>query len=233
MKKNIAIVLALVMLLMGVVTSVGEAVTLGNRLLYFGARGNDVKSLQKELAKEGYFTVEATGYFGPITEKAVIDFQKDNGIRIDGMAGYETINELKDENSYKNTANVNRASGYRINVTQEELNLLTRAVYSEARGESYEGQVAVAAVILNRVADPRFPNTIKGVIFEPWAFTAVHDGQFWLTPDPKVMNAVDDALKGWDPTEGAVFYYNPAKVTSYWIYTREIITKIGRHYFAK
>jgi len=233
MKKNIAIVLALAILSMGIFTAVGEAATLGHRLLHFGARGNDVKTLQQELAKEGYFTVEATGYFGPITEKAVINFQKDNRIRIDGMAGYETINELKDGNEYKNMATVNNYSKYRVNVTQEELNLLARAVYSEARGESYEGQVAVASVILNRVADPRFPNTIKGVIFEPWAFTAVHDGQFWLTPDPKVMDAVYDALKGWDPTGGAVFYYNPAKVTSYWIYTREIITKIGRHYFAK
>lgn len=117
-------------------------------------------------------------------------------------------------------------------LSKEDLNLLTRAVYSEARGENLEGQVAVAAVILNRIEDERFPDTIKGVVFQPWAFTAVHDGQFWLTPNNDAQKAVELALQGWDPTAGAIFYYNPAKVTSHWIYTRPIITKIGRHYFA-
>ncbi len=109
---------------------------------------------------------------------------------------------------------------------------MARAVYSEARGEPYEGQVAVAAVIINRVQDSRWPNNVEGVIFEPWAFTAVHDGQFWLTPDSTAYSAVSDALKGWDPSYGATFYYNPVTATSSWIFTRTPITTIGKHLFA-
>ena len=120
----------------------------------------------------------------------------------------------------------------RLKVNSYERNLMARAVYSEARGEPYEGQVAVASVIINRVLDERFPGTVEEVIFEPWAFTAVHDGQFWLDPDPQILKPIEDALKGWDPSGGAVFYYNPVKVTSYWIFSRQVIDVIGRHYFA-
>lgn len=118
------------------------------------------------------------------------------------------------------------------NFTKEEIDLLARAVYSEARGESYTGQVAVAAVILNRLAHPDFPNTIKGIIFQPWAFTAVHDGQFWLTPDAQAYKAVRDALNGWDPTGNAIYYWNPVTATSKWIWSRQIHTQIGKHVFA-
>ncbi len=120
----------------------------------------------------------------------------------------------------------------RITVSQYELDLLARAVYSEARGEPFQGQVAIAAVILNRVEDQRFPNTISGVIFQPWAFMAVHDGQFWLTPDETAYAAVREALKGNDPTGGALYYYNPATATNRWIRSRPIITSIGKHVFA-
>jgi N-acetylmuramoyl-L-alanine amidase len=227
MKNKFTITFVMILALMISVTSVGEATVLGNRMLYFGSRGRDVKALQSMLASKGYFDVEPTGYYGPITERAVIEFQKNYNLRIDGFAGYETINKLKNNHNL-NVSNLN----YRLNVTAEEMELLLRTVYSEARGESFKGQVAVASVVINRVLDNRFPNTIKGVIFQPWAFTAVHDGQFWLNPDPSMLKAVEAALKGWDPTGGAVFYYNPAKVTSYWIYTRPIITRIGRHFFA-
>nr|WP_281098771.1 cell wall hydrolase [Halobacteroides halobius] len=128
------------------------------------------------------------------------------------------------------TASLNEKT--KVKISQEELKLLTRAVYSEARGEPYSGQVAVAAVILNRVEHAGFPDTIRGVIFEPWAFTAVHNGQYWLNPNKTARKAALDAVKGWDPTGGAIFYYNPAKVTSNWIYTREVVKKIGDHYFA-
>ncbi len=119
------------------------------------------------------------------------------------------------------------------NFTQEEIELLARAVYSEARGESYTGQVAVAAVILNRLAHPDFPNTIKEVIFQPWAFTAVHDGQFWLTPNAQAYKAVRDAINGWDPTGNAIYYWNPVTATSKWIWSRQIHTQIGKHVFAR
>ncbi|MGM0369540.1 MAG: spore cortex-lytic enzyme [Bacillota bacterium] len=118
------------------------------------------------------------------------------------------------------------------NYSSKDLDLLTRAVYSEARGEKLKGKVAVAAVILNRVESSEFPDQISGVIFQPWAFTAVHDGQFWLTPEGESRKAVELALQGWDPSHGATFYYNPAKVTSNWIYTRQVINIIGKHYFA-
>lgn len=227
MKNKFTITFVMILALMIFMTSVGEAAALGNRMLYFGTRGRDVKALQSMLASKGYFHVEPTGYYGPITERAVIEFQKNYNLRIDGFAGYETIKRLKSHYNL-NISNSND----RLDVTAEEMDLLLRTVYSEARGESFEGQVAVASVVINRVLDERFPNTIKGVIFQPWAFTAVHDGQFWLDPDPSMRKAVEAALKGWDPSGGAVFYYNPAKVTSYWIYTRQVIGRIGRHFFA-
>ncbi|MGB4617644.1 MAG: cell wall hydrolase [Dethiobacteria bacterium] len=123
-------------------------------------------------------------------------------------------------------------SGQGLEIAPEEKELLARAVYGEARGESFQGQVAVAAVILNRVEDPRFPDSIAGVIFQPMAFTAVSDGQFWLEPDQEAYRAVEKALQGEDPTEGALYYYNPATATSYWIFSRPVLTRIGRHLFA-
>lgn len=124
------------------------------------------------------------------------------------------------------------SSGRIMQVSDREMDLLARAVYSEARGEPFEGQVAVAAVIFNRVRHAEFPNTIEGVIFEPWAFTAVHDGQFWLTPNSTAYRAVEEALRGSDPSGGAIFYYNPVTATNQWIRTRQIIARIGRHVFA-
>ena len=106
-------------------------------------------------------------------------------------------------------------------------------IYAEARGESYTGQVAIGAVVLNRVRDSRFPNTIAGVIYQPWAFTAVHDGQINLEPNQTAYNAARDAMNGWDPSNGAVYYYNPRKTTNRWIYSREVVKVIGNHRFAK
>jgi len=120
-----------------------------------------------------------------------------------------------------------------VRVTDEEMDLLARAVYSEARGEPFQGQVAVAAVILNRVRHPEFPSSINGVIFEPWAFTAVNDGQFWLTPNQTAYAAVQEALAGNDPSNGAIFYYNPTTATNQWIRTRPVVTSIGNHVFAR
>lgn len=124
-------------------------------------------------------------------------------------------------------------NGQRMSVTQEDMELLARAVYSEARGEPFQGQVAVAAVILNRVQHPEFPNTISGVIFEPWAFTAVNDGQFWLTPNATAYAAVKEALAGNDPSGDAIFYYNPVTATNQWIRTRPVVARIGNHVFAR
>ena len=119
-----------------------------------------------------------------------------------------------------------------VNANENDIQLLARAVYGEARGEPYVGKVAVAAVILNRVKSPSFPNTISGVIYQPLAFTAVADGQINLTPDAEALRAARDALNGWDPSNGALYYYNPAKATSQWIYTRPVTGQIGNHLFA-
>jgi N-acetylmuramoyl-L-alanine amidase len=121
----------------------------------------------------------------------------------------------------------------RLEPSEEEMELLARAVYSESRGEKFDGQVAVAAVILNRIDNPKFPNNVAGVIFQPQAFTAVSDGQFWLEPNQTAYRAVEEALEGKDPSLGALYYYNPYKATSWWIFTRPTITRIGRHIFAE
>ncbi|UMZ74516.1 cell wall hydrolase [Natranaerofaba carboxydovora] len=131
------------------------------------------------------------------------------------------------------TSSTDSDSGWRrLYVSDYERDLMARAVYSEAKGESYTGQVAVAAVVINRVHDPDYPGTIEGVIFEPWAFSPVHDGRFWMQPDSTAYSAVEDALKGWDPTYGATVFYNPVTAESPWVFTRPIITRIGNHVFA-
>ncbi len=127
---------------------------------------------------------------------------------------------------------VKEGYGKRLSINDQEMVLMARAVYSEARGEPHNGQVAIAAVIINRVLHPLFPNTIRGVIFQPWQFTAVHDGQFWLQPNQSSYNAAKAALDGWDPSGGAIYYYNPITATSRWVFYRQVIIKIGRHFFA-
>jgi N-acetylmuramoyl-L-alanine amidase len=144
--------------------------------------------------------------------------------------------EAAEEKEKKDEAEVKAAEEEKVEmevaVTDEEYNLLARAVYSEARGEPFQGQVAIAAVILNRVEHEKFPDSISGVIFQPAAFTAVQDGQFWLTPDSTAYAAVEKALGGNDPSGGAVFYYNPTTSSNWWIRSRQIITAIGKHVFA-
>ena len=142
----------------------------------------------------------------------------------DGSERAGSLNEASDQNP--------EAEEFRYQPTGEEIDLLARAVYSEARGEQFQGQVAVAAVIINRIEDPDFPDDVAGVIFEPYAFTAVSDGQFWLEPDENAYRAVEEALEGADPSQGALYYYNPVTATSYWIFTRQTIIQIGRHLFA-
>jgi N-acetylmuramoyl-L-alanine amidase len=127
----------------------------------------------------------------------------------------------------RSTVNVSRS------FSRSDLDLLAKVVYAEARGESYEGQVAVAAVVLNRVKNPNFPNSIPGVIYEPGAFTCIYDGQINLVPDQMAYNAMKDALNGWDPSNGALFYWNPVTAQNKWVWSRTITTQIGNHVFAK
>lgn len=144
---------------------------------------------------------------------------------------YAVDNEMYPENVVNVASSIDEGE-QRFSPTSREMDLLARAVYSEARGEPIKGQVAVAAVILNRIEDEQFPNTVEGVIFQPLAFTAVADGQFWLTPNQEAYDAAKIAIRGEDPSEGAIYYYNPVTATSRWIFSRTTITRIGRHVFA-
>lgn len=173
------------------------------------------------------------GIYGKGTIEAVKKFQRKNGLTADGITGRSTFEALGMNDSVKVLDNdkkggSSQGSGY----TSSDLYLLAKCIYAEARGESYTGQVAVGAVILNRVASSQFPNTISGVIYQKNAFTAVSDGQINLSPDKTAMNAAQDAMNGWDPTYGCIYYYNPAVATSSWIFSRKTVTTIGKHVFA-
>ncbi len=195
-----------------------------------GATGGEVKEVQRRLKQWGYYNGAVDGVYGPATVKAVKAFQKKNGLTVDGIAGKSTYAALGMNDSVKVLEN--DGSGTSSNYTSSDLYLLAKCIYAEARGESYTGQVAVGAVILNRVASSKFPNTISGVIYQKNAFTAVSDGQINLSPDKTAMNAATDALNGWDPTYGCIYYYNPAVATSSWIFSRQTVTTIGKHVFA-
>ncbi len=183
----------------------------------------NIKLVQQRLKNLGYYTYTVDGIWGSRTTKAVKKFQSDYGLTADGIVGAKTEKALG--------ITLGGTSGG--NVSSNDLNLLARAVYGEARGEPYTGQVAIAAVILNRVKSSKFPNTISGVIYQSGAFTAVSDGQINLSPNQSAFNAARDALNGWDPTNGCLYYYNPATATSKWIWSLKVELKIGRHNFAR
>ena len=204
-----------------------------------GSNGGEVKELQRRLKEWGYYKGAVDGIYGKGTVEAVKAFQKKNGLVADGIAGIETYRALgmNDsvkvlENNKNSNSSASNSSNANSNYTSSDLYLLAKCIYAEARGESYTGQVAVGAVILNRVASSKFPNTIAGVIYQSGAFTAVSDGQINLEPDKTAMNAASDAMNGWDPTYGCIYYYHPAVATSSWIFGRPTVTTIGKHVFA-
>lgn len=198
--------------------------TAGTILLKYGSRGTQVKTVQTKLKKWGYYYGAVDGVYGWLTRSSVIKFQKKNGLKVDGVVGSATAKAM---GIFEPANTTTRGTVTRSN----DVNTLAQAVHGEARGEPYIGQVAVAAVILNRVDNPKFPNTIAGVIYQPGAFTAVADGQMFLAPGESATKAAKDALNGWDPSGGAIYYFNPAKATSKWIWSRPIIKIIGKHYF--
>ena len=183
----------------------------------------NITEVQKRLKKWGYYTGNVDGINGPKTISAVKRFQKRYGLTQDGIVGPLTAEKMG-----LSVSGGSLSSTYNNNDSY----LLPKVIYAEARGESYTGQVAIGAVVLNRVEDSRFPNTIAGVIYQPWAFTAVNDGQINLEPNQTAYQAADDALNGWDPTYGSVYYYNPKTATSKWIYSTTYVTQIGNHIFA-
>lgn len=197
--------------------------------LYWGSNGRDVRLVQWKLNQWGYYRGPVDGDYGSRTSAAVKDFQRKNGLTADGVIGDQTWAALGFNTGQTATATVST----RGVSTGDEVELLARAITGEARGEPYIGQVAVGAVILNRVRSPKFPNSIAGVIYQPSAFTAVADGQINMAATAEARRAARDALNGWDPTYGCIYYYNPAKTTNMWIYSRQVHTRIGKHIFAK
>lgn len=179
------------------------------------------KAVQQKLKELGFYKGSVDGVYGSGTKNAVIAFQKSRGLTADGIVGARTAKALGI------TLNTQQSSQ-----SSSDLYVLAKCVYAEARGEPYEGQVAVAAVILNRVKSPDFPNTIAGVVYQPWAFTAVNDGQINLEPDNTAYSAARDAMNGWDPTYGCLYYYNASTATSKWIFSRTTVVTIGNHVFA-
>ena len=188
-----------------------------------GSRGERVALIQQRLREWGYYDGQVDGVFGRETYNAVVRFQRQNKLAVDGQVGKNTAAAM----GIPLTGTISAAL-YR----ESELKLLARLVSGEARGEPYIGQVAVAAVVLNRVRSDDFPDTISSVIFQPGAFDAVWDGQFDMEPTASCIRAARDAMNGWDPTGGCTYYYNPSTATNEWIWTRAVQLTIGRHAFA-
>lgn len=203
-----------------------EAVTV-SALVSWGTRGALVRQTQERLEQLGYDVGTPDGIFGVRTYEAIRQFQEDNGLTVDGIAGSATLQQLGISVG-TGTSGVGESGGSDY---EDDVYLLASIIHGEARGEPYEGQVAVGAVVLNRVASPDFPNTIAEVIFQPGAFDAVEDSQFYLPPNETAFQAAMDALNGWDPTNGALYYWNPVTATSRWIWSVPITVSIGRHVF--
>ena len=198
----------------------------------YGSREEEVKTIQTKLKRWGYYNGNVDGIYGSQTLAAVKKFQQKNGLTVDGIAGKKTLEAMGIFNSSGNSGS-SSSSNSSSSVNSSDLNLLSRLVYGEARGEPYTGQVAVAAVVLNRVRNSSFPNTISGVIYQKGAFDVVADGQINLTPNDTAKKAAQDALNGWDPSNGAIYYFNPSTATNKWIWSRPMTVTIGKHRFCK
>lgn len=191
----------------------------------YGSTGSEVTQIQTKLKRWGYYNGNIDGIYGSQTVEAVKYFQRKNNLVVDGIAGKNTLEAMGIFNSSSSSGSSSSNSS--------DLNLLARVIYGEARGEPYTGQVAVGAVVLNRVRSSSFPNTISGVVYQSGAFDAVRDGQINLTPNSTAKKAAQDALNGWDPSYGAVYYFNPATATNKWIWSRPMTVTIGNHRFCK
>ncbi len=193
-------------------------------LSQLGSRGQEVRQIQQKLRQLGLYSGSVDGIYGTATQKAVRQFQKNCGITADGIAGPKTLLYLG-----LGSGGSSSVGGY----SSSDVYLLARIIGAEARGESYTGQVAVGAVVLNRVRHSSFPDTIAGVVYQSGAFSAVRDSNWNVAPNDTAKKAARDAINGWDPTGGAIYYYNPAKTSNQWIRSRPVVTTIGRHVFCK
>ena len=194
-------------------------------LSQYGSSGEEVKQIQTKLKDWGYYNGSVDGIYGSGTYEAVKKFQSSNGLTADGVSGTQTLLALG--------INSGGSQGSGSSSNNNDLNLLSHLVYGEARGEPYVGMVAVAASVMNRVSDSRFPNSISGVIYQSGAYTCVADGQINLGFDDNSKKAAQDAINGWDPTSGCIYYFNPNTATSAWIWSRPQVLTIGKHIFCK
>ncbi len=222
-KNKVAIISISIALLLFLLYNI-FSVNIVQALSKYGSRGEEVRTIQTKLKRWGYYKGNIDGIYGSGTLEAVKYFQRKNGLVVDGIAGKNTLEAMGIYNSSGNSGSSSNSS---------DLNLLSRLVYGEARGEPYEGQVAVAAVVLNRVRNSNFPNTIAGVIYQKGAFDVVSDGQINLTPNATSKKAAQDALNGWDPSYGSIYYFNPSTATNKWIWSRPYVRTIGKHRFCK
>ena len=190
----------------------------------YGSRSEEVTKIQTKLKRWGYYNGAIDGIYGTQTLNAVRWFQSKNGLTVDGIAGPKTLAAMGIFNSNSTNNNTNNSG---------DVNLLAKLVYAESRGEPYSGQVAVASVVLNRVKSSSFPNSIAGVIYQTGAFSVVSDGQINLTPDDTAKKAAQDAINGWDPSYGAIYYFNPNTASNKWIWSRPVTVIIGNHRFCK
>ena len=205
----------------------------GAASLRYGSKGDDVVTLQTKLKRWGYYQGAADGKFGWATAEAVKNFQRKNGLTPDGVVGAATAKALGMGSTGSSGSSGSSDSSNSGSNVSKDVYLIAAAVNGEARGEPYKGQVAVAAVIPNRVDSPDFPNSIAGVVYQSGAFDAVSDGQINLAPSESTIKAARDAMNGYDPTNGCIYYYNPDTATNKWIRSRPIITTIGKHVFCK
>ena len=192
-----------------------------------GSSGAVVTQIQTKLKSWGYYTGTVDGIYGSGTERAVRAFQQKNGLTVDGKAGDQTLAAMGLSAGGGNSSNSGGSGG----ASSSQVDLLARLISAEARGEPYSGQVAVGAVVLNRIKHPSFPNTLPGVIYQSGAFTCITDGQFNEPVAESAYRAARDALNGVDPSGGAIYYFNPSTATSSWIWSRPLITVIGKHRF--
>ena len=228
--KNRKKLLALMLLIVSIITFLSynvffrEDANSSYALSKYGSRGDEVRQIQTKLKRWGYYNGNVDGIFGSQTLAAVKWFQSKNGLAVDGIAGPKTLAAMGIFSSSTGGSSSNSSS---------DLNLLARLVYAESRGEPYTGQVAVASVVLNRVKSSSFPNSIAGVIYQSGAFSVVNDGQINLMPNATAKKAAQDAMNGWDPTYGAIYYFNPKTATNKWIWSRPVTVVIGNHRFCK
>lgn len=224
-RSTLTVVMVLLTLCVGII---GAADMVQARpTLYWGVSGEAVREVQVRLSQWGYYDGPISGVYGPQTQQAVLWFQRRNGLTADGVVGPQTYAAMG------LTPGTGGTAGGTGVARSDELGLLTRIVSAEARGEPYVGQVAVAAVVLNRVQSSSFPNSVSSVIYQPLAFESIMNGTVWRTPAADAERAVRDAMNGWDPTYGSLYFWNPYKQVNPWVWSRTIVTQIGQHVFAR